>query len=271
MAHSDAATTPVGRRDVQDNRQSECRDSARQNCMSEVMDTFISQHARTGQQSFTDSEHGDSTAKPERSDIAAGLYDPNVPLSHFDTVAPGVFRSGAPNGEAGLKEAVDKIWGDSQFNPDDAKKTTIIDLRGFATGKNSQATADAVKEEDAEAKALGIDHISIPMYSNEKASPQEIQSTLDLIDQKLAAGQNVLIHCHHGTDRTGTIAAAYQLTHDPQLQQLLRDNPDQAYKIGLQSMKDNGFDPSATPALAQSFFDYVTWKHDQLTQPAGAK
>ncbi|MBX9723094.1 MAG: hypothetical protein K2X81_16955, partial [Candidatus Obscuribacterales bacterium] len=66
------------------------------------------------------------------------------------------------------------------------------------------------------------------------------------------------------TDRTGTISAAYELTHDPVLEQLVKDNPAEAYKRGLKSMTDNGYSPALIPNLAQSLKDFVNWKHAKI-------
>jgi protein tyrosine phosphatase (PTP) superfamily phosphohydrolase (DUF442 family) len=202
-------------------------------------------------------------AEQDRPDISSGLFDPKAPLSHFDTIADGVYRSGRPLGEEGVKQAVEKSWGDSQFDPEHASHTTIIDLR-FDEGKFHQSTEDQVNQEAQIEENLGINHHRIPMLTHGIQKPEAIQSALDYIDQRKAAGDRVLIHCYHGTDRTGTIAAAYELSHDPQLMQMVKNDPEKAFEAGLKSMTDNGFSPKLMPELTQSLQDYVNWKHDQL-------
>jgi len=225
------------------------RESASQHCLNEVA----------------------SIATPgssERPDIKSGLFDEKAPLSHFGNVSDDVYRSGRPVGEDGVKQAVEKVWNDSQFDPAEAAKTAIIDLRGAAPGQYFQQNEDEVNAEVKNSEQLGITHARFPMLTHEHQSPQFIQSVLDYIDQQKSQGDRVLIHCFHGTDRTGTIAAAYQLTHDPQMKELLKSNPDEAFKQGLKSMTDNGFSPPLFPELTQSLKDFVSWKHAQLTEHA---
>lgn len=204
----------------------------------------------------------------ERQSHYIELFDPNVPLSHFDKVADDVYRSGRPKGMEGVKEAVEKVWGDQQFDPEHARKTTIVELRGASSGSKYQPNEDEVKAEIDNCAELGITHARFPMITKEHQDATFIQSVLDYIDQQKAAGQKVLIHCFRGTDRTGTISAAYELTHNAELEQLVKDNPDEAYKRGLKSMTDNGFSPAHLPNLAQSLKDFVNWKHDKLTEAA---
>lgn len=210
----------------------------------------------------------DSMARPAE-DTPSVLFDPNVPLYHFEQIAQGVYRSGRPNGEEGVKEAVEKIWNNSTFDPEQAKHTTIIDLRGTLTGKNAAPNENAVHQEAQIEESLGITNARFGMDTHNYIDHTFIQSALDYIDQQKADGQRVLIHCYRGIDRTGTIAAAYELTHDPQLEQLVKNNPDQAYKAGLKSMTDNGYVQSNLPELAKSLRDFVNWKHREMVNNSG--
>lgn len=216
-----------------------CRIEASQNCLKEIHSAI-------------------------RPDIESGLFDENAPISHFDQVSEGVYRSGRPKGEEGVKQAVEKVWGDTEFNAAHAKQTAIIDLRGPAPGKFYQANEDEVNQEAAYEENLGISHARFPMQTHDHLEPAFIQSVLDYIDGQRDDGKRVLIHCYHGTDRTGTISAAYSLTHDAQLEQLLKDDPSEAYRRGLKTMTDNGFSPARFPELAQSLNRFVDYKHAQL-------
>jgi hypothetical protein len=46
--------------------------------------------------------------------------------------------------------------------------------------------------------------------------------------------------------------------------QLVKDNPEEAFKQGLKSMTDNGFSPKLYPELTQSLQAYVNWKSEQM-------
>lgn len=49
----------------------------------------------------------------------------------------------------------------------------------------------------------------IPTFS---VDLDECRAIVDLIKDRLAAGENVLVHCTHGRDRTGLITGIYRLT-----------------------------------------------------------
>ena len=214
-----------------------------------------------GQEAFQPSL---KTSEADRPDVSSGLFDENAPISHFDRVADGVYRSGRPRGEEGIKEAVEKVWGDQQFNPDHARQTAVVELRGPSSGKYYQQNEDEINKEAASESDLGLAHARFPLQTHQIVDPAFIQSVLDYIDGEKAQGKRVLIHCYHGTDRTGIISAAYKLTHDLPLQQVLRDDPAGAYKRGLKTMTDNGFSPELFPELCQSLNNFVNWKSSRM-------
>jgi hypothetical protein len=219
-------------------------------------------------------EHGLSKAgkdaclsgKEVRPDIASGLSDPDAPISHFEKVANGLYRSGTPNNQKdGVKVALEDLWGDQQVNAEHASHTTIIELRGYDKPPYYQSTEDDVHAEEKAAAALGINHERFPMETHDVQDPRYIQNVLDNIDSRIADGDRVLIHCYNGTDRTGVIAAAYQLTHDPALIELVKTDPDKATQYAWKSMANDGFVSKEMPELTQSVKDFVDWKHKQLT------
>lgn len=212
-----------------------------------------------------------SQAEVERKDIASGLFDEKATLSHFSRVADGVFRSARPNGEEGVKEEVNKIWNDSKLNLDHAKQTSIVDLRGPAPAPYTELNEEEMRIERTSAESLGINYHNFPMQSKDYYSSDFVQGVIDYIDQEKAAGKQVVIHCYHGSDRSGLISAAYELSHDPELQQLVKNNPEEAYARGMKSMEDSGFTNSAKyKELAKSLKDYVSWKHAQLSEKHAA-
>jgi protein tyrosine/serine phosphatase len=207
----------------------------------------------------------------ERKDIATGLFDEKSTLSHFSRVADGVFRSARPNGEAGVKAEVNNIWNDSELNLDHAKHTSIVDLRGPAPAPYTESNEEEMRIERTSAESLGINYHNFPMQSKDYYNPDFVQSVIDYIDQEKAGGKQVVIHCYHGSDRSGLISAAYELSHFPRLQELLKNNPDEAYAHGMKSMEDSGFTNSAKyKELAKSLKDYVDWKHAQLSDRRAA-
>ncbi len=207
----------------------------------------------------------------ERKDVAAGLFDEKATLSHFSRVSEGVFRSGRPNGEDGVKAEVKNIWNDSDLNLEHAKQTSIVDLRGPAPAPYTELNEEEMRVERTSAQALGINYHNFPMQSKDYYNPAFVQNVIDYIDQEKANGKQVVVHCFHGSDRSGLISAAYELSHDPKLQELVKDNPDEAYARGMKSMEDNGFTNTAKyKELAKSLKDYVSWKHTQLNEKHAA-
>jgi tyrosine-protein phosphatase SIW14 len=78
---------------------------------------------------------------------------------------------------------------------------TIINLR--TTG------ADVAKEENA-AKNVGLNFINVPLNNWLKPKNSEVKNVLDLINDK--NNQPIFLHCKRGSDRTGTIVAAYRIS-----------------------------------------------------------
>ncbi len=120
-------------------------------------------------------------------------------LPNFHQVHPFLYRSGEPT-----KEGLKKIK--------EMGITTIFDLR------NPGEMAYSEKES---AKELGLKYISMPM--NSKApTPKQIKRMMDEVDHaKGSAASNatqskdaVLVHCAHGSDRTGCMIGIWRVKRD---------------------------------------------------------
>lgn len=114
-------------------------------------------------------------------------------LPNFHEVHPFLYRSGEPT-EAGLKTAHDKY----HIN-------TIVDLRG------------AKKWTDVEkswAKQLGITYINLPMTA-EPPTKKQVETMMKAIRSARDKNQGaVLVHCAHGSDRTGCMIGIWRVTED---------------------------------------------------------
>jgi len=63
-----------------------------------------------------------------------------------------------------------------------------------------------------EAEAAGLDYVSIPIYAavgSSAPSPRQVEQFFDVVLDP--ARQPVFIHCRHGADRTGIMAALYRI------------------------------------------------------------
>jgi len=111
-------------------------------------------------------------------------------LPNFGCVNSTLFRGAQPT-EEGIKEL--------------AKRgvKTIIYLRD--TDKNSEAEAGW-------AKKAGITFINVPLGNWLAPKDETMKKILDSINTH--KNQPVFLHCSRGADRTGTVIAAYRISHD---------------------------------------------------------
>jgi protein tyrosine phosphatase (PTP) superfamily phosphohydrolase (DUF442 family) len=111
-------------------------------------------------------------------------------LPRFSRAAERLYRGGQPRpgGVARLAElGVD----------------TIVNLRG---------PGERVREDEEEARALGLRYFHVPMPTWGRPESEQVQRALEII----ASPENgsVFIHCKDGVDRTGTIVAVYRIAYE---------------------------------------------------------
>jgi len=109
--------------------------------------------------------------------------DVRVPIDRFARIAEGLYRSAQPNSASlrALKEA--------DFR-------TIINFR-------------SQHSERAEAEALGLRVVEIPMTADKPPTDDEVRRYFEVVLDR--AARPVLIHCAVGRDRTGAMAALYRI------------------------------------------------------------
>ena len=116
---------------------------------------------------------------------AAPAAPPGIP--NFHAVGPGITRGAAPTPE-GLRAL--KAAG----------VQTVVDLR---------ISPRLVRQEAAEARALGLRFVNLPMGSD---PPTPRQVSVFLATLKAAPQHPVFVHCQHGADRTGCMIGIYRET-----------------------------------------------------------
>lgn len=120
---------------------------------------------------------------------ADGPEAPGVP--NFHQVSDHVYRGAQPNDE-GWK-SLSKLG-----------IQVVVDLRREGEEHHSlNGEAEIVK-------AAGMKYVSIPMYGIVAPAKEQMTQVLTLLN----SGENVFVHCKKGMDRTGTVIAAYRITHD---------------------------------------------------------
>lgn len=66
-----------------------------------------------------------------------------------------------------------------------------------------------LQDEARDAKAQGMTFLSLPIPDRQVPdSEASLSSTVQLMDEALSSGKNVLVHCRQGIGRTGLIAAS---------------------------------------------------------------
>ncbi len=114
---------------------------------------------------------------------------PGVP--NFHQVNQNVYRGGQPNAEGFQNLAKLGV-------------KTVIDLRR-EDEHSSRAEAQVVQ-------SAGMKYINFPLYGVVAPPDAVVSKVMALLDSKDAGP--VFVHCKRGADRTGTIIAAYRMSHD---------------------------------------------------------
>ncbi|HXQ71530.1 MAG TPA: sulfur transferase domain-containing protein [Pyrinomonadaceae bacterium] len=105
---------------------------------------------------------------------------------------------------------------------------TVINLRD----DDQRASTEA-----EQAKLAGLRYFNVPFKRLGRPTDSQINEVLSLID----APENgvVFVHCHHGSDRVGTVIAIYRISHDNWTdQEAKREAESFGMKIWQRGMKD---------------------------------
>ena len=127
-------------------------------------------------------------------------------LPNFYRVNDTLFRGGQPT-PAGLKS---------------------LRRKGIKTIINLRDDDDRARAEQAEAVAEGFSYYNLPLGRYGRPSDQQVAEILSIINA--SANQPVFVHCHRGSDRTGTIVAIYRMDHDGWTSQQAKE---EAKRLGM--------------------------------------
>jgi tyrosine-protein phosphatase SIW14 len=111
-------------------------------------------------------------------------------LPNFHRVSDHLFR-GAQPGNGGIKKL------------SELGIKTIVNLRG---------TDELTVAQQKEAEAAGLKYFNVPMPGLSAPSDDQVAQVMAVINNP--DNQPVFIHCKRGSDRTGTIAAVYRISHE---------------------------------------------------------
>jgi uncharacterized protein (TIGR01244 family) len=111
-------------------------------------------------------------------------------LANFHKVSDTLYRGGQP-----AKDGVKKLA--------ELGIKTIVNLRG--EDENSRA-------EQKEAEAAGLRYFSISMPGLSRPTDKQIERALEIINNP--ENGPIFVHCKRGSDRTGTVIAAYRISRE---------------------------------------------------------
>jgi len=83
---------------------------------------------------------------------------------------------------------------------------------GIKTVINLRRSSEGTRAERLEAEAAGLKYFNVSMSSLGRPSDEQMARVLEVIGQ--AENQPVFIHCQRGSDRTGTVIAAYRISQE---------------------------------------------------------
>lgn len=132
-----------------------------------------------------------SAAQPLPDKLSATRPKETKDLPNFHKVTGYLYRGGEPS-PAGMKQLKDMAV------------KTLIDLR---------APTEAAHNEKEQAKKLGMRYINLPM-SAEAPTQKQVDTLLATIDEAKRNNEPVLVHCAHGSDRTGCMIGIWRVKRD---------------------------------------------------------
>lgn len=113
--------------------------------------------------------------------------DPGIP--NFHRVDEHLFRGGQPS----------------------AADLAALQALGVRTVVNLRYEDSLVKAEQAQAEALGMRYVNVPMYGLARPREEQVASVMRILDDP--SNWPVFVHCKRGADRTGAIVACYRIAH----------------------------------------------------------
>ena len=160
-----------------------------------------------------------------------------IPKRFGEVLAGSVYRSGQIS-----------RW---QFAPTVAKHgiDVVIDLNGIEPGDEDQQAEIAAYER------LGLENFRFPLSGNGTGVVENYVAAIATLAERHAAGKTVLVHCHAGTQRTGSVVAAFRVL-------VLGQDPHDAYEELLKY----GWNPDKDQVLLQYLNGNMRHVAEQLVE-----
>jgi len=111
-------------------------------------------------------------------------------IPNFSQVDEHIFRGAQPENDAWAKLAALGV-------------KTVVDLR--------QLSEHSTTDEARAVEAAGMRYVSVPMDGWETPRAELVNKVVAMLE---VPGDTLFVHCKQGKDRTGTVVAAYRISHE---------------------------------------------------------
>lgn len=116
-------------------------------------------------------------------------------------VEPGRFLAGEYPGDGASDRALERLQGYLDLGID-----CFVDLTTEADGLEPY---EDILFDEAESRGMAVEYQRFPIRDMNIPERPDMEVILDHIDQRLAQGKNVYVHCWGGVGRTGTVVGCY--------------------------------------------------------------
>lgn len=120
----------------------------------------------------------------------AELHKPPEMIPAFLQIAPGLYRGGQPTGEG----------------------FEYLKSIGIKTVLNFRKEKQLGEWEKEAVEQNGMEYVNIPWQIYETPNPEVAEKYLDILEDP--SNRPLFIHCQHGVDRTGIMAALYYIKYE---------------------------------------------------------
>lgn len=130
---------------------------------------------------------------------------PDLPFSESYWLIPGVFLAGehpTHNNDSSAQRRIQALV-----------KLGISVFYDLTEKSESPVRYDRILFHEAERINRIVEYKNLPIRDYTAPSAQNVKSILDLIDQDIAGGKRIYVHCFAGVGRTGTVVGCYLVRH----------------------------------------------------------
>ena len=115
----------------------------------------------------------------------------------------------AGNSIRNFHEVTDTFFRSGRLETRDFDALEDLGVKTILSLESDGRRSSAIRQEEQLAADHGITFLRVPMHETHKPTLEQINAALALVTD--TDNQPILVHCYHGQDRTGIVAAAYRI------------------------------------------------------------